>query len=77
MLKASPIGRSTAASLSTRPGRILVYALMFLWTLPTFGILVSSFRPEVEVKTSGWWNWFKSPSFTLDNYDSVLSSAPG
>ncbi len=72
-----PIGRSTVTSLSTRPGRILVYALMFLWTLPTFGILVSSFRPEVEVKTSGWWNWFKNPSFTLENYDSVLSSAPG
>jgi alpha-glucoside transport system permease protein len=72
-----PIGRSTSAALSSRSGRILVYALMFLWTLPTFGILVSSFRPEIEVKTSGWWNWFRNPSFTLDNYDSVLSSAPG
>lgn len=76
-LRGKGIGRSTAASLSTRPGRILVYALMFLWTLPTFGVLVSSFRPEVDVKTSGWWNWFRDPSFTLDNYDSVLSSAPG
>lgn len=72
-----PIGRSTSATLSSRPGRIIVYALMFLWTLPTFGILVSSFRPEVEVKTSGWWNWFRDPSFTLKNYDRVLSSAPG
>ena len=71
------IGSSTSSALSSRPGRILVYALMFLWTLPTFGILVSSFRPEVEVKTSGWWNWFTDPSFTLSNYRSVLSSAPG
>ena len=72
-----PAGRSTAAALSSRPGRMIVYALMFLWTLPTFGILVSSFRPEVEVKTSGWWTWFRDPSFTLENYESVLSSAPG
>ncbi len=72
-----PIGRSTSATLSSRPGRILVYALMFLWTLPTFGILVSSFRPEIDVKTSGWWNWFTNPSVTLENYRSVLSSAPG
>ncbi len=72
-----PIGRSTSATLSSRPGRILVYALMFLWTLPTFGIFVSSFRPELDVKTSGWWNWFTDPSITLDNYRSVLSSAPG
>ncbi len=72
-----PIGRSTSATLSSRPGRIIVYTLMFLWTLPTFGILVSSFRPEIEVKTSGWWNWFRDPSFTLKNYDRVLSSAPG
>jgi alpha-glucoside transport system permease protein len=72
-----PIGRSTSATLSSRPGRLLVYALMFLWTLPTFGILVSSFRPETEVKTSGWWNWFKDPSITMQNYRSVLSSAPG
>ncbi len=72
-----PVGRSTSATLSSRPGRILVYALMFLWTLPTFGIFVSSFRPELDVKTSGWWNWFTDPSITLDNYRSVLSSAPG
>ncbi len=72
-----PVGRSTSATLSSRPGRILVYALMFLWTLPTFGIFVSSFRPELDVKTSGWWNWFTDLSITLDNYRSVLSSAPG
>jgi len=47
-----PMSRSTSAALSSRPGRIIVYALMFLWTLPTFGILVSSFRPEVEVKST-------------------------
>jgi alpha-glucoside transport system permease protein len=43
-----------------------------LWTIPTLGLLISSFRPEEEVKTSGWWTWFTNPSFTLDNYKAVL-----
>ena len=40
---------------------------------PTFGLLVSSFRPEDEVKSNGWWNSFTDPSLTLENYKSVLS----
>lgn len=71
------LGRSTAATLSSKPGQILVYLLVFLWTIPTFGIFISSFRPEIDVKTSGWWNWFTDPNLTLDNYRSVLSSGPG
>jgi hypothetical protein len=66
-----------SASLSSRGGRYIVIALVFLWTIPTFGLLVSSVRPEQEVKTSGWWEAFIRPKFTLSNYSSVLSSTPG
>ena len=72
-----PIGRSVSASLSSRGGRYIVIALCLLWTIPTFGLLVSSVRPEEEVKTSGWWEAFIRPKFTLSNYDAVLSSSPG
>ena len=71
------IGQSAAATLTSRPGQALVYVLVFLWTIPTFGIFISSFRPEIDVKTSGWWNWFFDPSVTLENYRQVLSSGPG
>ncbi len=71
------IGRSVSASLSSRTGRYLVYALVFFWTIPTFGLLASSVRPENEVKTSGWWEIFFRPKFTLDNYQASLSSSPG
>ena len=71
-----PMGRSVSAALSSRGGRWLVYALVLFWTIPTFGLLASSVRPENEVKTSGWWEIFIRPKFTLDNYDSVLSSSP-
>ena len=72
-----PVGRSISASLSSRGGRYIVIALVLLWTIPTFGLLVSSVRPEQEVKTSGWWEAFIRPKFTLSNYDAVLSSSPG
>ncbi|HEX5595108.1 MAG TPA: carbohydrate ABC transporter permease [Micromonosporaceae bacterium] len=43
-----------------------------VWTIPTFGLFVSSFRPEMEIKTTGWWTFFTDPQITLDNYEQVL-----
>lgn len=75
--KKTSFARSTTDALTSRVGKFIVVALAVLWTIPTFGVLVSSFRPENDVKTNGWWNFFTDPSFTLDNYRAVLSSAPG
>ncbi len=51
--------------------------IAFLWTIPTAGLLISSFRPEDDVKGNGWWNVFLHPSFTLDNYRAVLKGDIG
>jgi len=69
------VGRSVRGALSTIWGRVAVWGLVFLWTIPTFGTLVSSFRPELSVKTTGWWKWFTNPEFTFKNYTTVLGSS--
>ena len=45
-----------------------------LWTIPTIGLLVSSFRPAQLVRTTGWWTIFENPGFTTQNYTDVLQA---
>jgi alpha-glucoside transport system permease protein len=59
-------------SLSSPWASLAAVIIAILWTTPTAGLLISSFRPEDDVKHSGWWNIFLHPHFTLDNYNAVL-----
>ncbi|HEX6499186.1 MAG TPA: carbohydrate ABC transporter permease [Micromonosporaceae bacterium] len=63
-----------------RPTRLILHlavvALMVIWAIPTIGLLVSSFRPEAALSTSGWWHAFAPPyQFTMANYRNVLNQA--
>src|SRR5699024_8786441 len=67
-----PPARSFRRRMSNPIGSAIAIVIAILWTLPTFGLFISSFRPEADVKTSGWWTFFANPSFTLENYDTIL-----
>ena len=55
-------------------GALLV--LVLIWTMPTLGLLISSFREQQAVNTTGWWTVFATPldftQWTVANYDQVL-----
>jgi alpha-glucoside transport system permease protein len=45
-----------------------------LWTVPTLGLFVTSFRPAGEVATTGWWTIFSNWGLTFDSYVQALGS---
>ena len=46
--------------------------IAILWTIPTVGLLITSFRPAADIRKSGWWTVWQDPSFTLNNYKQAL-----
>ncbi|QAY69390.1 carbohydrate ABC transporter permease [Xylanimonas protaetiae] len=58
----------------------IAIVLAILWTLPTLGLFISSFREQADINRTGWWTIFGNiltgdASFTLDNYDAALNGS--
>jgi alpha-glucoside transport system permease protein len=54
---------------------ITLTVLCVLWTIPTIGLLVTSFRSRDDALSSGWWTALFNPfgtSWTFDNYRNVF-----
>lgn len=61
-------------NLARIPLHIVVIVIGLLWFIPSFGLLVSSFRPAQEIATSGWWEAFVPPiNLSLDLYKEALT----
>ena len=56
--------------------RITIVVIVALWLIPTVGVLITSFRPEALVDSSGWWTAlahpFQAGAWTLENYDLAI-----
>ena len=65
-----------ARAISSPWASVAAIVIAVLWTVPTIGLLVTSFRKQRDIQTSGWWTSFSDPSaYTLENYRQAL--APG
>ncbi|MDR5699504.1 carbohydrate ABC transporter permease [Agromyces aerolatus] len=60
--------------LTSRTATVVALVIAVLWTIPTFGLFISSFRPAELIRETGWWTIFQNPGFTLENYADVLLS---
>ncbi|MUK01572.1 ABC transporter permease subunit [Vibrio cholerae] len=69
----SPMQKRVKQRLTSRRATVAAIIIAVIWTVPTFGLLVSSFRPEANIKGNGWWNAITDRQFTLENYADVLS----
>jgi alpha-glucoside transport system permease protein len=70
----SVMARNTKKRLTSRGATIGALIIAVLWSVPTFGLLVSSFRPAQEVRTTGWWTIFTNTGVTFDNYTAALAA---
>ncbi|HLD94133.1 MAG TPA: carbohydrate ABC transporter permease [Anaerolineales bacterium] len=59
------------------PLRLTIVLIAFIWTLPTVGLLISSFREPIAIQTSGWWDAllhpFEEAQWTIENYATVFT----
>jgi alpha-glucoside transport system permease protein len=57
------------------PVYLTVGVIVTLWTIPTLGLLINSFREPGDIRRTGWWTVFTNPfdtAWTLGNYERVL-----
>ncbi len=55
-----------------------VAALALIWTIPTIGLFITSFRTKEAILGSGWWNILFNPgNLSLDNYNAVIFGGDG
>ncbi len=53
----------------------VLWLLVLVWSIPTVGLLINSFRTRDQQRTSGWWTVFHGlGDLTLDNYHTVLGT---
>jgi len=61
--------------LSSPAASLIAVVIAIVWTIPTAGLLITSFRESSDIRRTGWWTAFTNPNFTLDNYAEALGTS--
>lgn len=67
-MSTSPTPRKTAGRLARFGVHAVVVTMIVVWFVPIVGLFVSSWRPQGEAASSGWWVVLFKPIFTAQNY---------
>ena len=71
-------GQSKSQFLLKLPIHLTLVVVCLIWTLPSVGLLISSFRPRDDVLRTGWWTVFQHPfdftQYSLVNYIDVFTT---
>ncbi|OFW65855.1 MAG: sugar ABC transporter permease [Actinobacteria bacterium RBG_16_68_21] len=63
-------------SLDRWPVKLAVAIIAVIWLVPTIGLFLTSFRPEPDIQSTGWWtvlgHLWKPSTWTFHNYSVVL-----
>jgi alpha-glucoside transport system permease protein len=57
---------------SSKIATTVVWAITIIWTIPTLGLLVTSFKTDEKILNESWWNSLLHPDFTFANYKGVF-----
>jgi len=64
--------RAARRRLTSPWASLAAIVIAVLWTIPSFGLLVTSFRPEEDIRSTGWWTALWPWNFTTANYEQAL-----
>ena len=57
---------------SSKIATTVVWIITIIWTVPTLGLLVTSFKTNEKILGEAWWTSLLNPDFTLENYRGVF-----
>jgi alpha-glucoside transport system permease protein len=57
---------------SSKIATTVVWFVTIIWTIPTVGLLVTSFKTDKDILGEAWWSSLLNPNFTLANYKNVF-----
>lgn len=55
---------------------IVVWIIVIVWSIPTVGLFINSFRTRDSQRSTGWWKVTPS-EITWDNYDQIFGARQG
>jgi len=73
--KSEPIATRLSRGLSRGPLNVFLILVGLLWLIPSFGLLISSFREPADYAESGWWTVLSEPAaLTLNGYKDLIAN---